>query len=80
MATTGVEAESDTAKLIKAMTAANKKSSNDGDKGKITDKDFLGLLKDINGLPSDILKLYTQAQNFWADPTNTGDTNYSNFA
>lgn len=80
MATTGVEAESDTAKLIKAMTAANKKSSNDEDKGKITDKDFLGLLKDINGLPSDILKLYTQAQNFWADPTNTGDTNYSNFA
>ncbi|MFR6305524.1 MAG: hypothetical protein ACLUNR_01670 [Bacilli bacterium] len=61
MATTGVEAESDTAKLIKAMTAANKKSSNDEDKGKITDKDFLGLLKDINGLPSDILKLYTQA-------------------
>jgi hypothetical protein len=80
MATTGVEAESDTAKLIKAMAAANKKSSNDEDKGKITDKDFLGLLKDINGLPSDILKLYTQAQNFWADPTNTGDTNYSNFA
>jgi hypothetical protein len=80
MATTGVEAESDTAELIKAMTAANKKSSNDEDKGKITDKDFLGLLKDINGLPSDILKLYTQAQNFWADPTNTGDTNYSNFA
>lgn len=80
MATTGVEAESDTAKLIKAMTAANKKSSNDEDKGKITDKDFLGLLKDIDGLPSDILKLYTQAQNFWADPTNTGDTNYSNFA
>jgi hypothetical protein len=80
MATTGVEAESDTAKLIKAMTAANKKSSNDEDKGKITDKDFLGLLKDINGLPSDILKLYTQAQNFWANPTNTGDTNYSNFA
>jgi hypothetical protein len=61
MATTGVEAESDTAKLIKAMAAANKKSSNDEDKGKITDKDFLGLLKDINGLPSDILKLYTQA-------------------
>nr|DAF11634.1 MAG TPA: hypothetical protein [Bacteriophage sp.] len=61
MATTGVEAESDTAKLIKAMTAANKKSSNDEDRGKITDKDFLGLLKDINGLPSDILKLYTQA-------------------
>ena len=30
--------------------------------------------------PSDILKLYTQAQNFWADPINTGDTNYSNFA
>jgi hypothetical protein len=29
MATTGVEAESDTAKLIKAMTAANKKSSSD---------------------------------------------------
>ena len=80
MATTGVEAESDTAKLIKAMAAANKKSSNDENKGKITDKDFLGLLKDINGLPSDILKLYTQAQNFWADPTNTGDTNYSNFA
>lgn len=80
MATTGVEAESDTAKLIKAMTAANKKLSSDEDKGKITDKDFLGLLKDINGLPSDILKLYTQAQNFWADPTNTGDTNYSNFA
>lgn len=80
MATTGVEAESDTAKLIKAMTAANKKSSNDEDKGKITDKDFLGLLKDINGLPSDILKLYTQALNFWADPTNTGDTNYSNLA
>lgn len=80
MATTGAETESDTAKLIKAMTAANKKSSNDEDKGKITDKDFLGLLKDINGLPSDILKLYTQAQNFWADPTNTGDTNYSNFA
>lgn len=80
MATTGAEAESDTAKLIKAMTAANKKSSSDEDKGKITDKDFLGLLKDINGLPSDILKLYTQAQNFWADPTNTGDTNYSNFA
>ena len=80
MATTGVEAESDTAKLIKAMTAANKKSSNDEDKGKITDKDFLGLLKDINGLPSDILKLYMQAQNYWADPTNTGDTNYSNFA
>nr|DAK66726.1 MAG TPA: hypothetical protein [Bacteriophage sp.] len=61
MATTGVEAESDTAKLIKAMAAANKKSSNDEDKGKMTDKDFLGLLKDINGLPSDILKLYTQA-------------------
>jgi hypothetical protein len=61
MATTGVEAESDTAKLIKAMAAANKKSSNAEDKGKITDKDFLGLLKDINGLPSDILKLYTQA-------------------
>jgi hypothetical protein len=61
MATTGVEAESDTAKLIKAMAAANKKSPNDEDKGKITDKDFLGLLKDINGLPSDILKLYTQA-------------------
>lgn len=80
MATTGAEAESDTAKLIKAMTAANKKSSSDEDKGKITDKDFLGLLKDINGLPSDILKLYTQAQNFWADPTNIGDTNYSNFA
>lgn len=80
MATTGVEAESDTAKLIKAMTSANKKSSSDEDKGKITDKDFLGLLKDINGLPSDILKLYIQAQNFWADPTNTGDTNYSNFA
>lgn len=80
MATTGVEAESDTAKLIKAMVAANKKSSSDQDKGKITDKDFLGLLKDINGLPSDILKLYKQAQNFWADPTNTGDTNYSNFA
>ena len=40
MATTGVEAESDTAKLIKAMAAANKKSSNDEDKGKITDKDF----------------------------------------
>lgn len=80
MATTGVEAESDTAKLIKAMVAANKKSSNDQDKGKITDKDFLGLLKEINGLPSDILKLYKQAQNFWADPTNTGDTNYSNFA
>lgn len=80
MATTGVEAESDTAKLIKAMVAANKKSSNDENKGKITDKDFLGLLKDINGLPSDILKLYKQAQNFWADPTNTGDTNYSNFA
>jgi hypothetical protein len=80
MATTGVETESDTAKLIKAMVAANKKSSNDENKGKITDKDFLGLLKDINGLPSDILKLYTQAQNFWADPTNTGDTNYSNFA
>lgn len=80
MATTGVEAESDTAKLIKAMVAANKKSSNDQDKGKITDKDFLGLLKEVNGLPSDILKLYKQAQNFWADPTNTGDTNYSNFA
>ena len=80
MATTGVEAESDTAKLIKAMTAANKKSSSNEDKGKITDKDFLGLLKEIDGLPSDILKLYTQAQNFWADPTNTGDTNYSNFA
>lgn len=80
MATTGVEAESDTAKLIKAMVVANKKSSNDQDKGKITDKDFLGLLKDINGLPSDILKLYKQAQNFWADPTNTGDINYSNFA
>lgn len=80
MATTGVEAESDTAKLIKAMVAANKKSSNDENKGKITDKDFLGLLKEVNGLPSDILKLYTQAQNFWADPTNTGDTNYSNFA
>ena len=80
MATTGVEAESDTAKLIKAMVAANKKSSNDENKGKITDKDFLGLLKEIDGLPSDILKLYTQAQNFWADPTNTGDTNYSNFA
>jgi hypothetical protein len=80
MATTGVEAESDTAKLIKTMVAANKKSSSDEDKGKITDKDFLGLLKDINGLPSDILKLYIQAQNFWADPTNTGDTNYSNFA
>lgn len=79
MATTGVGAESDTVKLIKAITAANKKSSNYKDKGKITDKDFLGLLKDINGLPSDILKLYTQAQNFWADPTNTGDTNYSNF-
>ena len=79
MATTGVEAESDTAKLIKAMTAANKKSSSDEDKGKITDKDFLGLLKEIDALPSDILKLYTQAQNFWADPTNTGDTNYSNF-
>mgnify|MGYP004667401461 FL=1 len=61
MATTGAEAESDTAKLIKAMTAANKKSSNDEDKGKITDKDFLGLLKDINGLPIDILKLYKQA-------------------
>lgn len=80
MATTGVEAESDTAKLIKAMTAANKKSSSNDDKGKITDKDFLGLLKEVDGLPSDILKLYTQAQNFWADPTNTGDTNYSNFA
>lgn len=80
MATTGVETESDTAKLIKAMVAANKKSSNDENKGKITDKDFLGLLKEIDGLPSDILKLYTQAQNFWADPTNTGDTNYSNFA
>lgn len=80
MATTGVEAESDTTKLIKAMVAANKKSSNDENKGKITDKDFLGLLKEVNGLPSDILKLYTQAQNFWADPTNTGDTNYSNFA
>ncbi|MEE0042594.1 hypothetical protein [Catenibacterium sp.] len=80
MATTGVEAESDTAKLIKAMVTANKKSSNDENKGKITDKDFLGLLKEIDGLPSDILKLYTQAQNFWADPTNTGDTNYSNFA
>ena len=80
MATTGVEAESDTAKLIKAMVAANKKSSSDQDKGKITDKDFLGLLKEVNGLPSDILKLYKQAQNFWADPTNTGDTNYSNFA
>ena len=80
MATTGVQAESDTAKLIKAMVAANKKSSNDENKGKITDKDFLGLLKEIDGLPSDILKLYTQAQNFWADPTNTGDTNYSNFA
>ena len=80
MATTGVEAESDTAKLIKAMAAANKKSSNDENKGKITDKDFLGLLKEVNGLPSDILKLYKQAQNFWADPTNTGDTNYSNFA
>ena len=80
MATTGVEAESDTAKLIKAMAAANKKSSSDQDKGKITDKDFLGLLKEVNGLPSDILKLYKQAQNFWADPTNTGDTNYSNFA
>lgn len=80
MATTGVQAESDTAKLIKAMVTANKKSSNDENKGKITDKDFLGLLKEIDGLPSDILKLYTQAQNFWADPTNTGDTNYSNFA
>lgn len=80
IATTGAEAESDTAKLIKAMVAANKKSSNDENKGKITDKDFLGLLKEIDGLPSDILKLYTQAQNFWADPTNTGDTNYSNFA
>lgn len=80
MATTGVQAESDTAKLIKAMVAANKKSSNDENKGKITDKDFLGLLKEIDGLPSDILKLYTQAQNFWADPTNTRDTNYSNFA
>lgn len=80
MATTGVETESDTAKLIKAMVAANKKSSNDENKGKITDKDFLGLLKEVNGLPSDILKLYKQAQNFWADPTNTGDTNYSNFA
>lgn len=80
MATTGVEAESDTSKLIKAMVAANKKSSSDQDKGKITDKDFLGLLKEIDGLPSDILKLYTQAQNFWADPTNTGDTNYSNLA
>ena len=80
MATTGVEAESDTAKLIKAMTAANKKLSSNEDKGKITDKDFLGLLKEIDGLPSDILKLYKQAQNFWADPTNTGDTNYSNFA
>lgn len=79
MATTGVETESDTAKLIKAMTAANKKSSSGEDKGKITDKDFLGLLKEIDALPSDILKLYTQAQNFWADPTNTGDTNYSNF-
>lgn len=80
MATTGVETESDTAKLIKAMVTANKKSSNDENKGKITDKDFLGLLKEVNGLPSDILKLYKQAQNFWADPTNTGDTNYSNFA
>lgn len=80
MATTGAEAESDTAKLIKAMTTANKKSSNDEDKGKITDKDFLGLLKEIDALPSDILKLYTQAQNFWADPTSTDDTNYSNFA
>lgn len=80
IATTGVEAESNTAKSIKAMVAANKKSSNDENKGKITDKDFIGLLKEINGLPSDILKLYKQAQNFWADPTNTGDTNYSNFA
>ncbi|UVM96913.1 MAG: hypothetical protein [Bacteriophage sp.] len=80
MATTGVGAESDTTKLIKAIAAANKKSSNDEDKKKITDKDFLGLLKDINGLPSDILNIYTQAQNFWADPINTGDTNYSNFA
>ena len=39
MATTGVEAESDTAKLIKATAAANKKSSNDENKGKITDKE-----------------------------------------
>lgn len=79
MATTGVEADTDMAKLVKALTAANKKSSSDTDKGKLTDKDFLGLLKDIDGLPSDIVKLYNQAQTFYVTPSDLGEANYTNF-
>lgn len=79
MASTGVEADTDMSKLIKALTAANKKSSSDDEKGKMTDKDFLALLKEVDGLPSDIVKLYREAQTYWAEPTITGDTNYSNF-
>lgn len=80
MATTGVEADTDMAKLAKALTAANKKTSSDTEKGKLTDKDYLGLLNDVDGLPSDILKLYNQSLTYWSDPMATGEANYSNFA
>lgn len=81
MATTGVSASDMTSKKD---TTAKKSSTSDTDKGKFTDKDLIGLLKDIDGLPSDILSLYQQAQNFWADPTmadsNFGTSNYSSLA
>ena len=69
-----------TSKLAKAING-NKKSSNDEDKGKITDKDMLGLLKDIDGLPSDTLRLYKRIQDFYGNPLlNSGTSSVSGSA
>lgn len=62
---------------VNAGSASTDDSSKTGDtdKGQITDKDLLTLLKDIDGLPSDMQELYRDLTRFYQLGGEDGDLN-----
>lgn len=62
------EKDSDVDKLTKAITKSAGKSGKESNTGKITDKDMLGILKDMQVLPSDMLDLYKEVMKFYNTP------------
>ena len=65
-------------------TSTTKSSSDDSTKGEITDKDLLSMLKEIDGLPSDMNSVFNKveqlysAQNLLGANTNVLNTKYVN--
>ena len=61
-----------TQQTVSQSTSTRESSPSNEDKGKLTDKDFMSMLKEIDGLPSDMNAIFSNLEDLYAESSLPG--------